>query len=232
VSQDDVFATSEGDRWFERNRGALVVADAEHDVPMLLMRLYGFTPRSVLEIGAANGYRLAAIRETYGCRVVGVEPSPAAIADGEERFPDVELHRGRADEVPLDEEFDLVIVNFVFHWIGRDRLLRAVAEVDRLTANHGLVAIGDFMPTGLLRRPYHHVPDGSLSTYKQDYASSFIASGGYEPVALLTGSHSVKTLTIDVDNDDKVGTWLLRKRSAELYQDAAADRPPAIRNGS
>jgi SAM-dependent methyltransferase len=218
TDQDDVFATTEGDRWFERNRGVLVWADAEHDLPLLLMHLYGLAPTSVLEIGAANGYRLAAIRDKYACRVVGVEPSHAAIADGQHRFPGVELHRGRADDVPLHEVFDLVIVNFVFHWVGRDRLLRAVAEVDRLLKNGGLVLLGDFLPNSPAKSHYHHLPELEVFTFKQDYAAIFLASACYEAVALLTHQHASKRPSADYTASDRAGTWLLRKRAGELHQ--------------
>jgi ubiquinone/menaquinone biosynthesis C-methylase UbiE len=225
MSQEELFVSLEGDRWFERNRPALLNVDFEHDVPTMLFEMYHLRPRAVLEIGAANGYRLAAIHQRFGCRVVGIEPAQAAISDGRERFPHVELYPGRADEIPLDAEFDVVILNFVLHWVGRDRLLRAVAEIDRVTADGGFVIIGDFLPTGLRRRPYHHLPVGAVYTYKQDYAATFMASGGYEAVALLTGNHASKELTADVDDDDRIGTWLLRKRLTTLYRDDSVPSP-------
>jgi hypothetical protein len=58
------------------------------------MELYHLRPSSVLEIGAANGFRLAVISERYGARVVAVEPSVEAIVDGKARFPCVEFVGG------------------------------------------------------------------------------------------------------------------------------------------
>jgi SAM-dependent methyltransferase len=212
--QDEVFRSSEGDRWFLRNRRALRKLDVRRDGPMRLARLYGLRPKKVLEIGAANGYRLAAVRKALGARVtVAVEVSAAAIADGRSRHPNVRFVRAAASSVPLKGRFDLVIVNFVFHWVGRRNLRRAVAETDRLLADGGHLLIGDFYPDRPHRRPYHHLP-GGVFTYKQDYAKPFLATGRYSLLALLSAHHATKELSADVAADERTATWLLRKRKA------------------
>jgi len=210
--QARVFAQGEGDRWFERNRAALLAHDPASDPPMRAIAAQGLRPRSVLEIGAANGYRLAALQRRYGCRAVGVEASRAAVSDGRSRFPRVELHCGLAHEVPLDEVFDLVIVNFVLHWIDRGLLLRAISEIDRLVADGGFLLIGDFLPAHPTRTPYHHLPGAGVLTYKQDYAAIFVASAGYVTVALETGSHESRQPTARAADSERVGVWLLRKQ--------------------
>ena len=217
LSQDEVFAAFEGDNWFERNKAGLERFDLEADFPLKLMELYRLRPRSVLEVGAANGYRLAAISERYGARVVAVEPSVEAIVDGKSRFPYVEFVRGGASAIPLQELFDLIIVNFVFHWIDRTNLLRSVAEIDRLLMDGGFLIIGDFFPSNLMKVRYHHLPDQKAYTYKQDYAATFMASGLYHPVCLITGSHSSKALMGEVTEDERIGVWLLQKKLKDHY---------------
>ena len=220
-SQDQIFATFEGDRWFERNKAALNRFDPEADFPLKLMELYGLCPRSVLEIGAANGYRLAAISGRYGAKVVAVEPSAGAILDGKTRFPFVEFVRGVVYAIPLQELFDLIIVNFVFHWIDRINLLRSIAEIDRLLVNGGFLIIGDFYPCNFVKVRYHHLPEQEVYTYKQNYAATFLASGLYHPVGLLTGDHSSRALTGEAFEDDRSGGWLLRKMLKEHYTEGS-----------
>ncbi len=206
--QDVLFTGAEADRWFERNRDSLV---ASPDDPVLrLLDLYQLYPPSVLEVGASNGYRLAALTSRHQCRAVAVEPSHAAITDGASRYPTVEFHHGTAQSIPLREPFDLVIVHFVFHWIARGDLDRAVNEVDRVVRPGGLLSVGDFLPMAPTRTPYHHRPDLPLFTYKQDYAAPFLGSGRYQMIALITG-HYRGPLRIDIDDRDRAGTWLLRK---------------------
>ncbi len=215
-SQEDIFQTSEADNWFRRNREALSRFDPSLDLPLRLIDMYELRPQSVLEIGAANGYRVAAIARKYGARATAVEPSAEAIADGAARYPEVAFIQATSSQVPLSDTFDLVVVNFVFHWIDRALLLRSVAEVDRLLADGGFLIIGDFLPSNRLQVQYHHLPGEQVYTYKQDYAAVFRASGLYHPVCLLTGEAGSKR-TAPAGEDQRIGVWLLRKKLSEHY---------------
>lgn len=210
-TQDEIFAASEADQWFERNRHALEHID-DRDVPLRLVELYRLKPASVIEIGAANGYRVAEIVRRTGARGVAVEPSRKAIEDGRVRFPNVEFHQGQAAQVPVPGTFELAIVHFVLHWVDRKNLLRVVTELDRLVADDGFLIVGDFYPGHSTQNAYHHLPGSGVMTYKQDYGQLFMASGLYQPVALLT-SYGVE-LDATVTDDRRCGVWLLRKRRA------------------
>lgn len=215
--QDRVFACAEADRWFERNRAALHDFNADTDLPLKLIGLYELHPQRVLEVGAANGVRLAAINERTGATAVAVEPSARAIRDGKFSYPSVQFVCSTAAAVPLKESFDLVIVNFVFHWIDRSSLLQSVAEVDRLVQDSGYLIIGDFHPSNLHRVRYHHLTGEEIYTYKQNYAAAFLASGLYHPVALLTAHHASKRLSTEAPESERIGSWLLRKESRAHY---------------
>lgn len=215
--QDNVFVRSEADRWFERNHEALEQFDVAADLPLKLMDLYALRPVRVLEIGAASGFRLAAIHARSGASVVAVEPSRRAITHGKANFSCVHFIQGSAISVPLRKSFDLVIVNFVLHWIDRGNLFRALAEVDRLVKDQGYLLIGDFQPSNCLRVPYHHLPKESVYTYKQNYAAGFLASGLYHPVAMLSGDHASKQLQPAVAESERIGAWLLRKETQIQY---------------
>jgi SAM-dependent methyltransferase len=220
MSQDRIFATGEGDRWFERNNAALHNADRlANDPPLSLLELSGVSPSHVLEVGASNGYRLEALRLRYGCRAVAVEPSPAAIKDGQRRYPDVQFLCGLASAIPIEQsgQFDLVIVHFVLHWIDRSMLLRSVAELDRMVANDGCLLIGDFYPATPERVVYHHLPHGDVWTYKQDYTEVFVASGLYSRVAALTFDHTGHQCTTDVAPENRIQVVLLRKSLSQGY---------------
>jgi SAM-dependent methyltransferase len=212
----------EGDRYFERTRGhTLQEADPENDPPLRMIATYDLHPRNVLEVGAANGYRLASLVRLHGCRASGVEPGEAAVADGRSRFPNVRMEQGRADAIPYDDQFDLVIINFVFHWIDRTVLLKTVAEIDRVVEDGGFLLIGDFYPTHPTRARYHHLPGEDIYTYKQDWSAMFVASGSYRTVAMLSGKHTASRPTADVDDHDRMATWLLRKRLDGQYESAS-----------
>lgn len=224
MEQDEIFAASEGDRWFERNAEALQRVEPGSDPIIRAIEHHGVRPRSVLEVGAANGFRLAMIAERTGAWTVGVEPAAKAVADGRVRFPEVDLRLGLASALPVNEVFDLVIVNFVLHWIGRPKLLAAVAEIDRVLADGGHLIVGDFLPGRLTRTEYRHLPGAGVETYKQDYAEVFVASGLYERISTVTGAHGAVGPVEDGPEHERTATTVLRKRLRELY----ADVPPPV----
>jgi SAM-dependent methyltransferase len=222
MTQDHVFYDGESDAWFQRNKQALENSNVVDTIdPVLaLILLAGLTPEHAIEIGASNGYRLHGLHQRYGSHVTAVEPSSAAIADGQARYPEVEFLRGVASHIPVvrDGAFDLAIVNFVFHWIDRATLLRSVAEVDRMVADGGYLVIGDFYPAQPQRISYHHLPNEDIWTYKQDYAAMFLASNLYTLVLWHTLDHSEHLVAPAVVPGERTYVVLLRKTVHERYQ--------------
>ena len=107
-------------RRLARNRAALDDKQRLAQDPVIkVLDLMALVPRDVLEVGASRGDRLQELHSRYQCRVTAVEPSDEAIKSGQTHNPAVRFLRGTAAHLPIGEEetFDLVIVNFVFHWI-------------------------------------------------------------------------------------------------------------------
>jgi len=192
MKQDDIFSRKEGNAWFRRNQASLD-NPAKIDWPLAVFEMLGDTKgvRNVAELGCANGYRLARLYSNLPAkgRFVGVDASEEAISDGRKRYPHLELHTGTLAELPVSGPFDLVIVNFVLHWVDRETLVRSIAEIDRLTADDGLLLIGDFLPDVPQRRRYHHYSDTKVYTYKQDYAAIFTSFGTYKEIVRVTFDH-------------------------------------------
>lgn len=215
--QSQIFAEREGDQWFARNRSNGHALDAAVDFPLRLISMFRLRPTSVLEVGACNGARLARLADLYSSSVVAVEPSSRAIADGLNRFPGVEFVQATADAIPMERTFDLVIVHFVFHWVGRPELLKAVAEVDRLLADGGHLIIGDFHPNAPTKVRYHHLPQEQVYTYKQNYAAIFLALGMYVQLGMIGGDHAHPGSPASAESHDRIATWLLQKQSEAGY---------------
>ena len=62
----------------------------------------------MLEIGVGTGELLNQIK---GKRKVGIDYSEKVIEHTRERFPAMELHVMRAEEISLNEKFDLIIIS-------------------------------------------------------------------------------------------------------------------------
>lgn len=214
MTQDNMFWHREGNQWFQRNKPLLTDADWLANDPVLrIIEMSGLIPRNVLEVGASNGYRLQALHHRFNCQVTAVEPSQEAINDGQVRYPTIKFFRGLASHIPVEEDgqFNLVIVNFVFHWIDRSMLLRSVAEVDRMLADDGYLIVGDFYPDHPERVSYHHLPEANMWTYKQSYSDIFLASNLYHLITFLTFDHASHQVDVEVSPRDRAQVALMRK---------------------
>jgi len=121
----------------------------------------------VLDLGSGTGVLTRAIADA-GARVVGLDPSPAMLAEARAAYPDLDFRSGHGEALAFEHEFDAVFSNATLHWIhaaaavvqGVRRALvpggRFVAEfgghgnVAAVTAavNHALAALA---PAGVAR---------------------------------------------------------------------------------
>jgi SAM-dependent methyltransferase len=107
-SQERFFLASEGDAWFRRNAKVLGTPSSLHTDPCIRLasRLPSW-PQSVVEIGCANGWRLAEFARRGSALCVGVDVSETALRDGLARAradaacAKVFLVRGRASALPI-----------------------------------------------------------------------------------------------------------------------------------
>ncbi len=217
--QDEVFFEREGDRWYQRNREALDCGG--DDWPLRMVSMLGDLSEvhAVAELGCCNGYRLNELRSRipWASRWAGVDASAEAIAEGASRYEGLELVQGLLSAIPLEGEFDLVVVNFVLHWIDRRTHVRSLAEIDRLVADGGWLVLGDFAPDYPQRRAYHHLPEAEVYTYKQDYASVFEALGTYRQVARVTYDHDDRSAPIVPVGGDKRAFCSALRKSLQDY---------------
>lgn len=217
--QDDIFSRSEGDAWFQRNKAKLSKHDA-FDWPFQLLSTLADKKdvHFILELGCSNGWRLNRLRDLFNAEFVGVDVSAEAIQDGNKRYPHLTLIRAALASLPLNREFDVVIVNFVLHWVDRQTLARSIAEIDRLVRNDGYLLIGDFLPDWQQRRIYHHRLDAELFTYKQDYPKLFESIGTYREIARVTFDHNETEYKIAFsDSSNRCVCSILRKSLTEFY---------------
>ena len=219
MEQKDVFRTGEGDSYFARNRAKLASAEARGaDDPVLeALRRLGVRPRTVLEIGCSNGWRLEALRRESGASCHGIDPSPQAIAEGKAAYPLLRLAEGTADTLPFpDATFDLVVFGFCLYLCDRKDLFRIASEADRVLGEAGHVAILDFHPPFPYRNPYAHRE--GLYSYKMDYSLLFSWNPAYTLVSqsLFTPPGAGDP----AEPDDRHAVSLLRKDSRHAYPEA------------
>ncbi len=170
MRQADIFLESEGDAWFERNRDRLGQFDSVSEI----IEDMGLQPDNVLEVGCANGWRLAKLRDKYNCKVLGLEPSMDAI-----RWGMVPIFQGTAENLPRSagEKFDLIIYGFCLYLTDPSDWLRIAADADRVLKDGGHIIIHDFETFAPHARWYEH-RDGVLS-YHIDWSNLWLGHPGY-----------------------------------------------------
>jgi len=207
-------AWSEGraaDEWFNRN-----VLTAEVS-PSKSVRLFGphVQPgQRVLEIGSSNGHQLEKLRLLTQCEGFGIDPSPAAIADGKAKYPDLKLVVGTADKLEFpDESFDAVIFGFCLYLIDRSLLMRAVAEADRVLREGGKLMITDFDPAMPHRRPFKH--QKGLWSYKMQYSDLWLANPSYVLAEKISYSHEGEAF--HANPSERIAAWVLVKQGTDAW---------------
>ena len=209
-SQKDVFLSGEGDAWYGRNLQHL--REPGPDIVLTTLDAMGVAPKSVLEIGCANGYRVAAICERFGAAGFGIEPSANAVADGQTRFPSLALEVGTADALPFaDGQFDLVVFGFCLYLVDPRLHLRCVAEADRVLAEGGLLLIYDFIEPVPYYNEYAHRP--GIRSHKMEFSRFFLASPAYRLLRrnIVPSAHGVPT------PDQTIGVDVLLKNHATAF---------------
>lgn len=198
---------ADADAWFLRNAKGLERQHHDCAQDPVMRALSEIRPASVAEIGCANGWRLDAMRRLWDPRVAGVDPSPAAISDGRERY-NVPLSLGVADCLPWDSDsFDCVVFGFCLYLCDRADLFRIAYEADRVLRAGGYLVVYDFYATHAHSRPYCHAP--GVTTHKMDHSRLWSWHPDYVPWSHAVSAHRGKD---PADPDETLAVTVLKKR--------------------
>ena len=95
--------------------------------------------RTVLDLAAGTG-KLTRLLAERGAGLVAVEPSEAMRTEFAAVLPDVPVHEGTAESIPLaDASVDAVVVAQAFHWFDAPRALEEIARILRPHGGLGLI---------------------------------------------------------------------------------------------
>lgn len=218
-NQTEVFINSEADSWFERNFAQQVKKDRESDLALQFLLKQNLDKQSIVELGCADGWRLAELKAAFNCSCTGIEPSSKAVEVGQQRYGNkINLLTGTAAETGLDNDSaNIVIAGFCLYLCDRSELFKIAFEIDRILADGGLLLIVDFMPPFAYKNPYHHKE--GLSSYKMDYSQMFLWNPEYSMMGLEVADLSNH---IEGDNspDTRVGLTVLKKSADYSYPES------------
>jgi ubiquinone/menaquinone biosynthesis C-methylase UbiE len=218
-NQTEVFLQSEADSWFERNFSQHVKKDREHDLALQFLLKQDLTNKSVVELGCADGWRLADLNKEFDCSCIGIEPSTKAVEVGQERYgEEIRLLTGTAADTGLENNSaDIVIAGFCLYLCDRSELFKIAYEIDRILKEGGLLLIVDFLPPFAYKNPYHHKE--GLSSYKMDYSQMFVWNPEYTMMCLEVADLT-NHIAGDNSPDTRVGLTVLKKSLEFSYPES------------
>jgi len=219
INQSDVFAQEEADSWFERNFGQEVKKDREQDLALNYLSGLELEDKVVVEIGCADGWRLAELAATYRCECFGVEPSSKAVEAGRLRYKkSINLSVGSAAKTGLSTgKADVLVLGFCLYLCDRRELFKIAYECDRILKDDGILLIVDFLPPFAYKNPYHHRE--GLFSYKLDYSQMFLWNPGYT-LRHLERAELPRDPNCTVNPDSAVGLTVLKKSERHAYPES------------
>lgn len=169
TTEHKIIWSDESDAWYMRNKIAKPSKEIFDAYSFLDENFYqGCAQTRVLEIGCSdgrNGQKLNGFDISY----VGVDPSSAAVEQG--RLNGLNLVRGMAHEVNLQEEFDVVILGFFLYLANKSDWIPIVHNVNKHLKDKGFIIIKDFFSASFKQSTYGH--NSALKVNKFDYTNLF-----------------------------------------------------------
>lgn len=85
----------------------------------------------ILDLGCGTGH-LAHKIASYGAAVIGLDHSPAMIAQAQQNYPELTFVTGSGEDFAFDEKFDAVFSNAALHWMKKaDAVAGCIAQALR-----------------------------------------------------------------------------------------------------
>lgn len=177
-------------RWYDRAFGRLNAGLRGIGLKMFPAR----QGMDVLDVGCGTGIQLAAYQRA-GCRVCGLDASPAMLAAARRRLgEEARLHLGDAARMPYpDGAFDLILATTVLHEMPPQVRAAVLGEMKRVLRAGGRILLTDFEP-GPVRPPRGWVTRGIIAAselaagrgHHRNY-HDFMAHGGLPPLLAAHG---------------------------------------------
>jgi len=205
MHQEEAFLRACGDIWYGVNKDILGKEDPISNT--LDVFLPNYRPKFAVELGCANGWRLAKFRERYGCKTLGIDPSRAALEAGDNSLANHSLVLGTALDLPSlvgAGEVDLLIYGYCLAFMSPESYFQILADCDYALADDGLVVIHDGYAGRPLKVHYATIEyrkDGvkqRAEVYRRliDFKQLWLAHPHYHQVAELVSNAKSEAVTI------------------------------------
>ena len=126
-------------------------------------------PRSILEIGCANGSKLNLYEKLLKTKInYGVDLSEQAIKDGKKKYKNLKLlnlSSLKIDKIKI--KFDLIVCGFFLYLLDREEIFKQFDLIHKKLNDNKYLIINDFNP--LFKHTNKNMHSKNLKTYKMNY---------------------------------------------------------------
>jgi len=176
---------------------------------------------NMLDVGCGNGDFLNNFLKNKKIKKFGIEPSQNTINLCKRRHKNINFKKASSHNLPFrDNEFNLVIVWSVLHWVDRNLYLQSLGELIRVTNKYLMVM--DFFPKIEHKTKYKH--KSGFFTFKTDFDKILKSSGYLKKKFELNYFIDEKIKRLIVTNDIKDNIY---QRKMVIYE--KKDTLPSIR---
>ncbi|MBU1895847.1 class I SAM-dependent methyltransferase [Patescibacteria group bacterium] len=174
--EDTILWNRESDRYFDRSLLSLEddLRNSEQEAKKLFKIISQKAQiKKVLDVGCNCGVFTNFLAKFLPhAQVIGIDPSEEAVKFGRERFKNLtnlKFFVGHSDNLPVEGEFDLVILRMVLQWLPRKDFFKTISEIDKVARNY--IYINEFYPSSALMSTSVH--NKKVKIFKQDYSQIF-----------------------------------------------------------
>ena len=174
-----IVKTKEGDNFFKR-RLKFYNNIREGDIRIVdLLRITQIKPKSILEIGCANGIQLNQYQEILNTKVnYGIDLSSKAINAGKKKLKLLKLSSLEIDKIKTN--FDLIICGFFLYLLDREEIFNQFNLIYNKLNQNGYLIIQDFNP--LFKHVNISKHNINLKSFKMNYDNFLVESGLFKMV--------------------------------------------------
>jgi cyclopropane fatty-acyl-phospholipid synthase-like methyltransferase len=160
-----------------------------------LIKINNLKPKSILEIGCANGLNLNQYQKFLGTKInYGVDLSSKAIRDGRKKYKKIKLLKISSLEInKIKHKFDLIIAGFFLYLLDREEIFNQFNLIYKKLNLNGHLIIQDFDP--LFKHTNYSMHDKRLKSFKQNYDHFLEESGLFKLLYKIKKNYHLKPVT-------------------------------------
>lgn len=203
--QKNIFLSSEGDRWFDRNHKKRRKDPIFEEICKILKSYNNNENFKFLEVGCSNGLRLSKLSKLFkNFKFFGIDPSKKAIKNNNNR--NIYLSIGTADKLKFKKKsFDIILYGFCLYLCDKKSHNKILNEANNILNKKGKVLIHDFYTSKDQQVSYKYHP--KIFSNKLDFTKIFRKKFS------LTKLHILKTKERKIKNtDNKTAFFILERK--------------------